>query len=120
MAAKRPTAAGTLAYVLASTGAFSRNISSVCNLLQESTNSINSFVHLDGSIAIKGSVISLYMRGQAQVVDKENISLSEERTIYLAMYRNISVVAHISFVKTTTTECILYYTVKSFKTNKVH
>ena len=46
--------------------------------------------------------------------------IKEGRTVSLAKYRNIGIMAHIDAGKTTTTERILYYTGKAYKIGEVH
>ena len=46
--------------------------------------------------------------------------IREGRTVSLAKYRNIGIMAHIDAGKTTTTERILYYTGKAYKIGEVH
>lgn len=46
--------------------------------------------------------------------------IKDERTVSLANYRNIGIMAHIDAGKTTTTERILYYTGKAYKIGEVH
>merc|ERR1719291_1460561 len=49
-----------------------------------------------------------------------DVSDATGRTVDLAKYRNIGIMAHIDAGKTTTTERILYYTGKSYKIGEVH
>ncbi|KAH8060558.1 hypothetical protein JL722_4665 [Aureococcus anophagefferens] len=52
--------------------------------------------------------------------DAVKVSDATGRTVDLAKYRNIGIMAHIDAGKTTTTERILYYTGKSYKIGEVH
>ena len=47
-------------------------------------------------------------------------TIKDDRTVELANYRNVGIMAHIDAGKTTTTERILYYTGKSYKIGEVH
>merc|ERR1719162_170869 len=53
-------------------------------------------------------------------LDIEKASSASKRAVALDMYRNIGIMAHIDAGKTTTTERILYYTGKSYKSGEVH
>jgi len=56
----------------------------------------------------------------ARMSDAVKVSDATGRTVDLAKYRNIGIMAHIDAGKTTTTERILYYTGKSYKIGEVH
>ena len=54
------------------------------------------------------------------MVDKDNVSSYQYRTIYLGMYRNIGIMAHIDISKTATTKRIIYYTAKLYNIGGFH
>lgn len=57
---------------------------------------------------------------QAKNAIDDIAQIREGRTVSLAKYRNIGIMAHIDAGKTTTTERILYYTGKAYKIGEVH
>jgi len=64
------------------------------------------------------SVEEAIQKARSEIDDIAQIK--EGRTVSLAKYRNIGIMAHIDAGKTTTTERILYYTGKAYKIGEVH
>jgi elongation factor G len=68
--------------------------------------------------SIRMSDVDAVNKAKSSVDDIAQIK--EGRTVSLAKYRNIGIMAHIDAGKTTTTERILYYTGKAYKIGEVH
>lgn len=80
--------------------------------------SIYYFFFLSLSPLIRGGKTEVLAQARSSIDDIAQIK--EGRTVSLAKYRNIGIMAHIDAGKTTTTERILYYTGKAYKIGEVH
>jgi elongation factor G len=88
-----------------------------------STVVVNGFIPTPSNLvrratSIRMSDVDAVSKAKASVDDIAQIK--EGRTVSLAKYRNIGIMAHIDAGKTTTTERILYYTGKAYKIGEVH
>uniref|UniRef100_A0A7S0XDQ1 Elongation factor G, mitochondrial n=1 Tax=Chromulina nebulosa TaxID=96789 RepID=A0A7S0XDQ1_9STRA len=94
-------------------------------LLISSLTIINGFTSIQSLKSRFHSYLSMEVSASDALTQARNsiddvAQIREGRTVSLAKYRNIGIMAHIDAGKTTTTERILYYTGKAYKIGEVH